>query len=252
MPSYIRLSEKDIHQFLVRPTRPSSRGWISTVLLTLILSMVIFLSLNTAAYSRMYRNNQGAITQPTPSPSPTAALIVTATPIPTPKPTPTITKNTLSYAAAGISAPIHFGVTFDESIIQDQLRTGVVHLDGTAAPGQTGMAVLTGHSSNYPWVKGDYNSIFASLHKAALGDRLVVNRNDTEYTYRVTSVYQVKPDDSSVLQAGTTSGIRLITCTPIGTSLRRLIVEAEQISPSPLENQSYSHAIFSGTLPDAR
>jgi LPXTG-site transpeptidase (sortase) family protein len=53
------------------------------------------------------------------------------------------------------------------------------------------------------------------------------------HTYRVTKKYEVKPSDVSVLDQPTTQRIAtLMTCTPVGTTLRRLIVQAEEIDPT--------------------
>ena len=41
-------------------------------------------------------------------------------------------------------------------------------------------------------------------------------------------------------------GLRLITCTPVGTSLNRLVVEAKQISPDPAGNLAYTQQNYTG------
>jgi LPXTG-site transpeptidase (sortase) family protein len=52
------------------------------------------------------------------------------------------------------------------------------------------------------------------------------------HTYRVIKTFEVKPSDVSVLDQPTNKRIAtLMTCTPIGTTLRRLIVQSEEVDP---------------------
>lgn len=117
-----------------------------------------------------------------------------------------------------------------ESDIQHALRDGVVHYPGTARPGQAGNFFITGHSSYYPWDSGKYKEVFALLHELEVGDTYSVYYGGDLHTYRVTSKYEVKPSDVSVLDQPTDKReATLMTCTPIGTTLRRLIVKAEEV-----------------------
>lgn len=103
-----------------------------------------------------------------------------------------------------------------------------------AKPGQMGNFVLSGHSSNDWLDKGDYKFIFAPLERMKAGDTIYVNYNSTRYTYTITSTKVVKPTDVASLQIGTDKPyITLVTCTPLGTALNRLLVFGEQVSPDP-------------------
>ena len=52
------------------------------------------------------------------------------------------------------------------------------------------------------------------------------------HVYKVVKTYEVKPTDVSVLdQPNGKRFSTLMTCTPIGTTLRRLIVQAEEVDP---------------------
>ncbi len=126
-----------------------------------------------------------------------------------------------------------------EEEIQSGLQGGVVHYPGTARPGKPGNFFLTGHSSYYPWAPGDYKSVFARLHDLNVGDEYWVFYNGDRYRYIVDSKKEIKPSDVSVLdqpvdeRTGT-----LMTCTPVGTTLRRLILSAQEVDPvsgKPLE-----------------
>lgn len=119
-----------------------------------------------------------------------------------------------------------------ESQVQDALRFGVVHYPGTAYPGERGNVVVTGHSSYFPWDPGRFKDVFALLHQVNIGDQVVVYHNQKKYIYQVYSKKVVKPSEIEVLtQAGDTR-LTLITCTPVGTDLNRLIVLAKPISVS--------------------
>ncbi len=101
-------------------------------------------------------------------------------------------------------------------------------------PGQVGNTVLSGHSSNDVIDKGDYKFIFARLDHLVKGDSVFVNYQGKRYTYTVTRTEVVKPTQVNKLVYKTDKPIlTLITCTPLGTSLNRLLVTAEQVSPDP-------------------
>lgn len=107
-------------------------------------------------------------------------------------------------------------------------------IGASAHPGEMGNFVVSGHSSNDWLDQGDYKFIFARLEQMAVGDTIYVNYNSTRYVYTVSSTKVVKPTDVSALQVGTDKPrITLITCTPLGTALNRLLVFADQVSPDP-------------------
>lgn len=119
-----------------------------------------------------------------------------------------------------------------ETDIQVALKGGVVHYPGSARPGQAGNFFLTGHSSYYPWDDGKYKDVFARLHELDIGDTYAAYYGGDRHTYRVIKKYEVKPSNVSVLDQPTTKRLStLMTCTPVGTTLRRLIIQAEEIDP---------------------
>jgi len=106
-------------------------------------------------------------------------------------------------------------------------------------PGQVGNTVLSGHSSNDVIDKGDYKFIFARLDHLAKGDSIFVNYQSKRYTYTVTRTEVVKPTQVNKLVYKTAKPmLTLITCTPLGTSLNRLLITAEQVSPDPTNASS--------------
>lgn len=111
-----------------------------------------------------------------------------------------------------------------EKDMQDSLKGGVVHYPGTSMPDQTGNTVITGHSSYFPWDPGRFKDVFALLHEVVLGDKIAIYYNQHKYVYQVSEIKVVMPSDIDVLKQTTDQRITLITCTPIGTNLKRLVV----------------------------
>lgn len=116
-----------------------------------------------------------------------------------------------------------------EQDIQDALRSGVVHYPGTPLPGQSGNIVITGHSSYYPWDPGRFKDVFALLHNLNVGDEIIIFHRQKKYTYQVSELEKVFPYEVNVLNDFQDDRLTLITCTPIGTNLKRLIVTAKPV-----------------------
>lgn len=137
-----------------------------------------------------------------------------------------------------VDVPVDYNVTtVDEQAIQNSLRDGATHykLPGASAlPGQNGNTVILGHSSNDIFNQGAYKFVFVLLDRLQPGDVFYLHYNGTRYIYRVTETRVIDPTDIRALQIGTDKPMAtLITCTPPGTALKRLIIFGEQISPDP-------------------
>jgi LPXTG-site transpeptidase (sortase) family protein len=120
-----------------------------------------------------------------------------------------------------------------EKDMQEALRDGVVHYPGTSLPGNNGNFVITGHSSYFPWDSGRFKDVFALLHEVVLGDKIVVYFDQEKYIYEVTDIKTISPSELEVLQNSDGEQITLVTCSPVGTNLKRLIVTAKPISEDP-------------------
>jgi LPXTG-site transpeptidase (sortase) family protein len=143
------------------------------------------------------------------------------------------TDNSIIIPKINVNAPVEYISSVQESDILTALESGVVHYANTADPGQPGNVAIFGHSSNDWWEPGNYKFVFVLLDKLSPGDLVYVDYQGTRYTYQVQSSTVVDPTDVGVLNPTTTPTLTLITCSPPGTSLRRLVVTAKQISPSP-------------------
>ena len=144
--------------------------------------------------------------------------------------------DTLFIPKIGVEAPVKYAASKKPADINALLLEGVVHYQGTAFPGEVGNVFVTGHSSYYWWSEGKYNTVFSLLDKLVVGDVVYVNYNKKRYIYKVYESVVVSPKEVSVLNQGDDSILSLMTCTPVGTNYRRLVVRARQISPDPRYN----------------
>ena len=134
----------------------------------------------------------------------------------------------------GVNAPIVFNVPDNNDAIYGRLEDGVVHYSATAKPGNPGNGIILGHSSAYPWYKGQYGAVFALLTKLEVGERFYVQYDDNR-----TFVYEVKgslifnpfKSDERLTALENTPGnnLLLISCYPVGTNFLRIAIRAEQV-----------------------
>ena len=153
-----------------------------------------------------------------------------------------------------VDAPVVYDVpSLAENVIQDKLRSGVVHYPipgANSVPGQVGNTVILGHSSNDVFDDGAYKFVFVQLDKLEKGDTFYLNYQGTRYTYSVTEKRVIDPTEVSQLIIDTNKPIAtLVTCTPPGTALKRLVVIAEQISPDPTKATTSNAAPANSKLP---
>jgi sortase A len=136
-----------------------------------------------------------------------------------------------------VDVPVIYGVGYDHDSQMAAMAKGVAHFaipGADSVPGQLGNVVLSGHSSNDLFDPGDYKFIFAQLDKLQPGDTIFVHYNSIRYTYTITKKQVVKPTNvQALLGMDTKPYLTLITCTPLGTALNRLLVTAEQVAPDP-------------------
>ncbi|WP_343209277.1 class D sortase [Anaerolentibacter hominis] len=100
------------------------------------------------------------------------------------------------------------------------LRCGLGHMEGTALPGEQGNFVVAGHR-NYA-----YGSMFNRLNELSVNDIIKYETENTVYTYEVSNILIVEPDQIEVTYETEQEMITLITCTPLYIGTQRLIVQA--------------------------
>jgi len=136
-----------------------------------------------------------------------------------------------------VDVPVIYDIGNDYDSQMAAMSKGVAQFaipGASSHPGQVGNTVIAGHSSNDLFDSGDYKFIFAQLDNLAIGDTIYANYGSKRYTYVVTKKEVVKPSDVSKLAYPTTDPIlTLVTCTPLGTSINRLLITAKQTNPDP-------------------
>lgn len=116
------------------------------------------------------------------------------------------------------------------------LNSSLISYAGTALPGDPGAPVIFGHSVlrqfYNPSIKNPrrYNSIFSTIMTLKDGDEIFVTSGGVKYTYVVNHKTEVKPEDVHILtQKYDAKQLKLVTCTPEGTYLRRGVVTAQLV-----------------------
>lgn len=136
---------------------------------------------------------------------------------------------------------VYDAVSTAEADMQKALERGVVHYATTPTPGQKGNVAIFGHSSNNIFNPGKYKFAFVLLSKLENGDLFYLDKGGKRFVYKIYKKRIVEPTEVSVLDtADKPDTATLITCDPPGTSLKRLVVVGEQISPSPTANVASS------------
>src|SRR3989344_2168045 len=109
----------------------------------------------------------------------------------------------------------------------NDLSQALIHLPGSALPGEKGNLFISGHSAIPIVYNGskNYGAIFAKLSDLKKGDLIKVTAGG-EFTYEVLGFKLVDPKDLSVISApdGVGKYISLMTCVPPGLNTKRLVV----------------------------
>lgn len=136
-----------------------------------------------------------------------------------------------------VNVPIVWDAQPDHASQMKAMEDGVAYFGipgANSKPGQVGNTVISGHSSNDFIDGGSYKFVFALLDRLKEGDVFYVHYEGIRYTYTVKKTEVVKPTQVSALVYETDKPVvTLITCTPLGTALNRLLVTGEQVSPDP-------------------
>lgn len=114
------------------------------------------------------------------------------------------------------------------STVDTDVGKHLINYGGTAIPPEKGNAVIFGHSSlPQLYKKSDYKTIFANLYKLLPGDRIKITVGKKTYKYKIENITIVDPNNTSVLeQSYDDSFLTLVTCTPPGTTWKRLVIKS--------------------------
>jgi len=143
-------------------------------------------------------------------------------------------KGEITIPAIGVQAPITWSQSVEESEIMNELEKGLIHYPGSAFPGFKGNSYITGHSSYYTWSKSSFKDILRDLEKLKIGDEVIFSLTfGTGHTVRV--IYEitaegeiVTPYDRRIFQSsGGKHELTLVTCWPLGSNWKRMMVKGE-------------------------
>lgn len=152
-----------------------------------------------------------------------------------------------------VDAPVVYGAAPDVQSQRKAMEKGVAHFavsGASALPGQAGNVVLAGHSSNDAFAAGGYKFIFAQNEKLQKDDVIYLNYGGKRYTYKITGSEVVKPNEVTKIQTGTQKPmLTLVSCVPVGTADKRLLVYADQISPDPNTASAAAENNATGQIP---
>ena len=127
----------------------------------------------------------------------------------------------------GLTIPVIKNVNgADKSAYNKALLSGVAHYEGTALPGEGSNTFIFGHSSSEIG-SGEYGEIFKDINVLNERDRITVVYDGIIRNYIVIEKRVVEKTEVEVLDPTNEEQITLMTCWPIGTNLKRLIVIAK-------------------------
>lgn len=113
------------------------------------------------------------------------------------------------------------------------LNKSLIQYPGTANPGDYGAPVIFGHSVLRQFYRPELTnpnrlkSIFSTIMTLQPGDPIHITYDGVKYTYVVEEKHEVDPEDTYILeQRHSKRELKLITCVPEGTYLRRGVIVA--------------------------
>jgi len=140
-----------------------------------------------------------------------------------------------------IKVPIVWSTSKNNTSLEKDLENGAIHYPDTPEPGNFGNSFITAHSSDYPWRAGTYKRAFAKLGQLNVNDTdiFVIYKKDGKPVYqaqfKVTEKEVVKDTDTRMIEQRAKTEMTLVTCWPIGTNWRRLMVKTELVSLNTLQ-----------------
>lgn len=132
----------------------------------------------------------------------------------------------LEVPSMGVNVPIIW--TTNEKNFDTDLKSGVVHYPCTPLPGDIGTSYISGHSSNYSWIKAEYNKVFAKMGDLPNGATFKVtvvgpDGKDIRLYYAVERKQVYEAGDQAQFTNTAQSMVALSTCWPINTTKQRMV-----------------------------
>jgi len=132
----------------------------------------------------------------------------------------------LSLAGLDEPLPLVYSDTLEEARLQEYLKEGAVVLPLGTSFGEPGNVVVTAHSSGTS-AFGPYRFAFAKLGELEENQQFAISTPTATYTYQVYGKEIVWPHEVDKLPNDDRSTVTLVTCWPLWTNFKRLLVHAE-------------------------
>jgi LPXTG-site transpeptidase (sortase) family protein len=144
--------------------------------------------------------------------------------------TPEVQSSYIELPALADELPLVYSDTVDdEPKIQEYLKSGAVVLPLGTSFGEPGNVVVTAHSSGTA-AFGPYRFAFAGLADLKEGQEYYITTPAARYTYRVYAHDVVWPHEVDKLPRDDRSTVTLVTCWPLWTNFKRLLVHSELVN----------------------
>lgn len=105
-----------------------------------------------------------------------------------------------------------------------RMDDGFWHFPTSSLPGERGNVVIIGH--RFMYLPPNKNTFF-NLEDSKIGDEIEISSDIGAYTYIVVETRVIEPNELSVLEETDDYRLTLITCTPLWTSEKRLVIIAK-------------------------
>ncbi|MDM0461401.1 class D sortase [Clostridium perfringens] len=116
---------------------------------------------------------------------------------------------------------INLEIGIIEGVRYEDIKYVVGHFPGSPMPGEKGNFSIAGHRISY------FGQAFKDIDKLEKGDKVKVTYNGKEYTYEVTDMYEVTPDETEALNPTKDATITIVTCTT--DAKNRVIVKGKLV-----------------------
>jgi len=139
--------------------------------------------------------------------------------------------NIIELPKFNIKAPIITVKTPDLDLIYKELKKGVVLYPGSTNPSQ-GYSIIIGHSSQYPWEKGNYKSVFSLLNELDTGDQIYIfwEQQPLVFEFVDKKIFIPWPKGSETTEtifppSNEETILVLQSCWPVGVASKRVAVK---------------------------
>ena len=116
---------------------------------------------------------------------------------------------------------INLEIGIIEGVSYEDIKYVVGHFPGSPMPGEKGNFSIAGHRISY------FGQAFKDIDKLEKGDKVKVTYNGKEYTYEITDMYEVTPNETEALNPTKDATITIVTCTT--DAKNRVIVKGKLV-----------------------